>query len=364
MEKTKKISTRQLIIFYCIYSFSLKFLALPRLLATTSGRDAWLAAIIGTVVELLVLFMTLNILTMRQDTSVYDDLKRNTTRIGAKFVMILMLSMFLLQLFVLTGTSNILVTEQLFHSIGKQAFLIPLVLFGLLFCVFQARAMFRAGEIFYLLIIFGVVIGIAPAVRQMDLSMLTPIGEGGFMPILLGAFRNLVFFESAMFLLIFSGEVEIKKHFKTKFMLTSTLVGLIFVFFVFMTITLFGPLAEYKTVAIANITMYSKFLVQGGQLDWILVCIWLLLLLIRFGVTFYCVFACCKYIFGLKKFAWAIGLVISITLWAVYTFAVQSTERLDSFVIMVATVTAVLFILVPAICFINALIARKRKVSA
>ena len=362
VEKTKKISTRQLIIFYCIYSFSIKFLTLPRLLAEVSGRDAWLSALIAVVLELLILFMTLNVITMRQESGIYDDLKKNTTRVGAKIFMLLMFAMFFLQLFVLTSAGDTLVSQQLFHNITPQAFLIPLVLFGLLFCMFRARAMFRGAEIFYLLIILGVVIGIAPAVAKMDFSLVTPIGEGGAGPIFLAVLRNLIFFESAMFLLIFGGEVEVKKHFKTKFMLASIGVGILFVFFILMTVTLFGPLAQYKQIAIANLTGYSKFLIQGGQLDWILVCMWLLLLLLRFGVIFYCAFSCLKYIFGLEKFAWVFGIFISVTLWALYSFVFMTVTSVDALVVYLAIPVAVLFVLLPTICWVNALVARKREV--
>lgn len=356
----KKISTRQLIIFFCIYSFSIKFLALPQLLSQTAGRDAWVAAAIGTVLELLILFAILNVLVIGNGSDLYSDLRHNTTWVGGKSVITLMLVLFLLQLFILISTSYSMVTQNLFHDMTLQTFLIPLVLFGMLFCFVSARAIFRSGEIFYLLIILGLILSVVPALTQMRPAEVTPMLENGAQPLFNGVYKNLIYFESASFLLIFSGDVKITKDFKKKFMTVATLVGLAFVFFVFMAVALFGTLAPYKEAAIANLTVYSSFLTQGGRIDWILICIWLLLLLMRFGVTFYCVFACIRYLFNLKHRAGYIGLGIAATLWAVYTFAIITKTRLDDFVVVAAPAIATLVLLIPLVCFVNALVLKRR----
>ena len=352
----KKISTRQLIIFYCIYSFSIKFLALPQLLATHSAQDAWIAAIIGTVIELLLLYLAINVLVLRKDHPKWN--------IWIKPVLVLMFAMFLLQLFIIMGTSHTLVTQNLFHGLGRQTFFIPLVLFGMMFCFVSARAIFRSGEIFYLLIILGLALSVIPAIPKMQPSMVTPIFESGFGGIWASVFRNLIFFESTAFLLTFSGEIKITKDFRKKFMTIATLVGAVFVFFVFITITIFGPLTVYQNIAIIDLATNSSFFRTGGRIDWILVCIWLLLLMLRFGVTFYCAFICIRYLFNIKHRATYIGMIIAASMWATWTFAIINTARLDRFIHLSSVAIAITVLVIPIACFVHALVTKRRTKNA
>jgi len=322
----KKISTRQLIIFYAIFSFALKFLSVPKLLATTVGTDAWISAIISTVIELLVLFLALNILVMGK---------------RSKIVLPFMLAMFFLQMVVIIGASHSLVTRHLFHEMRLQTFLIPLVLFGMAFAFVSARAIFRSGEIFYLLIIIGLALSIFPVIPRIQVSQMTPVGSSGFGSIVSSVFRNLIFFESASFLLIFSGDIKVSKDFRKKFMTIASVIGVVFVAFVFIAISVFGPLAMYKDNAIVDLAV--------RRMDMIVVCVWLILLMLRFGVTFHAAFVCIRYLFNIKKYPRIIGIFMAVALWAVWTFAG------GNFINHLAThiIIAVLVFIIPILCLIG-----------
>ena len=375
----KKITPRQLIIFYCIYSFAIKFLALPALLSTTSAQNAWIAALLGTVVELVLIFAVLNVLVIGNGSDIYSDLRTNTKFIGAKIIILFMMLLLLLQLFILSSQSYIILSQNLFTELNIHKFLVPLVIFGVLFCFMPARAIFRSGEIFYILIIVGIALSVFPALRNMNPSEITPIFGGGITPILRGFYQNLIYFESAAFLLIFSGDIKLQsdsgrnkqqastntmpdqaKDFRKKFMLTATLLGVFFVFFVFMFTSIFGPLAPTKDLAITNLTTYSEFLTQSGRLDWILVYIWTLLLLLRFGATFFAVFACIRYLFNAKHRAGYIGFSIALFLYLMWWLLVRTPDRLNDFTALVAPGIAVVFFVVPIACLVNALILKWR----
>ncbi|MCL2755593.1 MAG: spore germination protein [Firmicutes bacterium] len=356
----KKISTRQVIIFFCIYFFSIKFLSLPGLLSGGAGRDAWIVALIGTVLELLVLFLVLNVLVIGKDSDIYSDFRSNAKGIGAKFMISLMFSLFMLQLFILMRSSHLLLNEHLFNgTMNIHKFLVPLMIFGICFCFVPARAIFRSGEIFYIFILLALALSIFPALSQMRPSEITPMFENGASPIFRTLYHNLIYFESASFLFIFSGDIKIEKNFRRNFMITAGIVGLFFVFFVFMFTSLFGPIAELKNVAIINLTVHSTFLTQSGRLDWILICVWLLLLLIRFGVTFYASFACVRYLFNIKHRAGYIGFGIAVALYLLYYF-IFCGDTLDRFIRIIAPGIVALFLFIPLAFFVNSLILKKR----
>ena len=369
MTKTeKKITSRQLIIFFCIFSFSIKFLSLPQILSGDAGRDAWLSALFGGILEFGLLFLALTVLERRQNSDIYTDFKKTTTFAGAKLFALLILTVFIVQIFIIIATMFDLLTDSIFTSLNHHKFIIPLVLLGVMFCFMPSRAIFRSGEIFYILVALGLILSILPALGQMEPRLVTPVLENGLWTPLRGTFRNLIFFESVAFLLIFSGDVEITKHFKRKFMTTASLLSAFFVFFVFMTYSIFGPLSPEKGIAITDLTIYSAFLTQGGRLDWILVCIWLLLLLLRFGVTFFAIFMSVKYILGVKDSSskgWAggVGLGIAVSIYLTYILLFKSADRLDAFTTAMTIPIAVLFFVIPIGAFIVGLILFKKEKS-
>jgi len=296
-------------------------------------------------------------------------MRQKTTGVGAKIFVTALLVVFLVQLFILAGQSYNLLTQQLFLDLNIHKFLIPLSLLAVLFCFMPARAIFRSGEIWWPLVLIALALAVFPALHNMRFSQVAPAFSNGATPIFNGLFRNLIFFESAAFLLVFSGDVKVapkekgKWGFKPRFMLVASLVGLFFVFFVFLCTTLFGPLAPIKSTAITGLTTYSSFLTQGGRLDWLLVCTWLLLLILRFGITFYCAFAAIRYLFNVKHRAGYIGFAIVAIVYPIFVWVFRGHTGVNDFLshLAVAIVLAALLLAIPIIAFLVSLFNGKTK---
>jgi len=287
----KSITTRQLIIFYVIWSASIKFLALPSLLARDAGRDAWLAAAIATVLELLILFLVLNFI-------IYKN------KFNLKFIKYFKYLFYLIafgilgyELYVLTTQTFHLLNDNLFERVSWAWFVVPMALLGVFFCFMPTKAVFRSGEVFFLFVIAGVVLAVGPALPRIDVREVLPIGTSGT-GMLLAVAKNLIYFESGLFILIFARDIQISPHFRKKFMTVAALTGAFFVFFLFMVYSLLGPLTTTNAVALTS-------LMQSARLDWVVITMWLLLVLLRFGVTFFCAFKCltglCPFKLDLEK---------------------------------------------------------------
>ena len=331
----KTISTRQLIIFYCIYSFSIKFLSLPSLLSATAGKDAWISALVGVVIELGFLFLALLWL-KNCDKSIYESLilkKNKVTHTAsiliAKIILATFLGIFFYQILILTEQTYNLLNDNLFDYVPPMIFSIPLLLLGIFFCFMPSRSIFRSGEVFFVFIIFGIILSVFPALSSINSGEVTPIFEHGAKPIFLAVGKNIIYFESVLFLLMFKGEINISKHFLKKFMSWAVILAAFFVFFVFMFYSLFGPLAPTKNIAVTNFTIHSAFITTSGRLDWILISMWLLLVALRFGVTFFCAFKCMKFLTAevsakFQKYNGVITLVLSLVLtvavYCIYSF--------------------------------------------
>lgn len=343
----KKISTRQLIIFYFIYSFSIKFLMLPQLLSKTAGADGWISAAFGTIIELLVLWFVLSLI-------------QSPKFKVQKFILPLMLAIFLLQIFILINQSFNLLKDNLFENLSVYYFSVPMILLGVFFCFMPTRSVFRSGEIFFVFIIFGIILSVFPALAKINPQEVLPIWSSTG-SIFSALYLNLIYFESAFFLLMFRNDIKVEKHFRKKFMTVATIVGAFFVFFIFMFYALFGPLAPMKNVAVTNLTIYSSYMTGNGRLDWVLVTMWLLLLLLRFGVTFFCAFMCLRNITGLKKRAGILGAGIAVFVWVVSTFVFSTSRNLNAFIHAIPWLIASLYIAIPVAFFAASLLQKRRR---
>jgi len=272
----KKINSRQLLIFYFIYSFGIKFLMLPSFLSAGAGRDAWIAAGVGALVELGLLFVVL--LAMERKSS-------------TKILMPLLFAFFLLQALITLTHTNFLLSHTIYENLGKHMFVIPILVLGVFFVFSKIRAVFRSGEIFYILILVAIFLAVLPALWKADPSEVFQGSGGGVTLIFHTVFNNLIYFEGALILLVFKGEVEVKKNFKRNFMIWAAIGAVVFTAFVFFFISLFGPLSGLRELGIVDVTGQNAYLAQNVRLEWIIVCVWLLLLLMRFGVLFYSCFA-------------------------------------------------------------------------
>jgi|GEM_PF-2420170 len=293
----KQISTRQLIIFYFIYSFSIKFLTLPSLLAQTAQSDAWISALIGCLIELLVLFLTLLYINSSRAPRPPKPLKR--------ILLLFALAVFAYELYILFNHTYQLLDHNLYDHIPYYLFIIPMLLLALFFCSQSTQAIFRSGEIFFIFILVGTAIAVFPALTHLTLPTPPTLN---FPNIFRATFQNIIYFESSLFILVLCGE---KNSFKNhafengrilKTILAATLLALFYVFFVFMFVNLFGNLAPLHPNAITSLTLHSSYATTTGRFDWVLLTIWLLLLLLRFGLTAFCAWQCIKKSLNPPKF--------------------------------------------------------------
>jgi len=289
MKEQKKISTRQIIIFYLIYTFAIKFVMLPHLLSLDSGSNGWISAIIGSVIELLVLFAVVSYLKGEED--IYADLRKKTTVVGAKIILFILFTFFMLQaVLTLTHTQDVL-GSTIYENFEELLLVIPMLLLAIYFCYAPTRSVFRSGELFFVLIIVGLGLALLPAIDKVNFNELNMRGD-----ILRGVLNNLIFFEGALILLMFRGDIKIEKHFTKKFMSWAVVGAVVFVAFVAIYYTIFGPLFIYKPLGVIDIAGQNSYISQNGRLDWIIVCIWFVLLVIRFGMLFFAAFASMRYV--------------------------------------------------------------------
>jgi spore germination protein KB len=339
---------------------------LPHSLSGGSYRDAWIAALIASIFEIVFLYIAITAMRLWQDKDIYAGLKNKVTPIGAKIVLGVLMLFFLLQSIITIKITNHLLTSTLYEDLGVHTFTIPLLLVGVFFCYSQTRAVFRSGEIFAFLVILALGLALLPSLGKSTPSEVLPMLDNGFRPLFGGIYKNLGFIESSMFLLMFSGSVKIERGFTRKFLISAGLGALVFVGFVFLFTTVFGPLAESKPLAIVNLTQVSSYISQNGRVEWIMVCVWLILLIMRFGVTFYCAFAAIRYVIGTRNCLdrWqpaAIAIPLAVVMYIIHAVLIVSLKDMEGLLNALSPVLLAFYIIIPAFFLILSLVKRRGK---
>jgi hypothetical protein len=269
----QKISIRQLCIFYIIYSLSIKVLVLPSILSPVS-------AAIGAGFEILSVAATAWLVK-----------KLNSRKIAAKIVFAAAGLILIIELFLAVQTTKLLVTESL-RDLPGILFYLPLIIAGLFFAKAPVRAFFRAGEILWWFILIAFIIAIIPTIYSIDLQKITNLSNDVFVP-------NLLYFDGALFILIFASESE--KYTPRKVITASLLCGVFFVAFTVLFAILFETLAAEKTLALIDITMASKHITDTGAFDFYIAGSSLTMLIMRAGVTVCAIAVCIKKIFNVPE---------------------------------------------------------------
>jgi len=214
------------------------------------------------------------------------------------------------------------------------------------------RAVFRGCELFYVLIILGLGLALLPAISKSNPAEVLPVIDNGLSPIFSGLYKKLIYFEPAAILLLFHGDIKTNRKFTRTFMSWAGICAIVFIGFVFLYYTMFGPLTIAQPLSVVNITGQSSYISQNGRLEWIIACIWLVLLLIRFGVTFFACFATARYVTHIRFQPAAIAFPLALIVFVLYMFVFPSFADLKSLITMLRPFILVFYILIPIIAIL------------
>ncbi|MCM1404057.1 MAG: hypothetical protein NC133_00910 [Prevotella sp.] len=266
------ISLRQLCFGYFLYSTSIKLLTLPSGLASATGNWAWVSALLGVIFELVLVAIASIILK-------FTDNQNKFFRAVCWVLLPVVvgeIAITALQVYQLSYT-------DFFTNLGITVFVITMVALGCFFLTRQPRAVFRAGEILWLLFAFGLILAIVPTLYniQVDWHDLVRGNAGQIVP---ATTMHLCFFETAAFVLAFGSETRKTNRDLCRLNLTALLCGIGYVAFMVLFVLLFGTLSQHQTMGLIDMTTAAQFITNTGSLDWVIAIAMMAALVLRFGV--------------------------------------------------------------------------------
>ena len=242
MMQDVKINSYQFLVLVIFFTIGTSLLTVPSVLAADAKQDAWIAAIIGTAIGLLVIWLFITIaLWFPHLTIIQLNEKVFGKWIGKAFSVLFVLTTFLY-------TSELLFYCGTFlniHSLPST----PMVVLNILMAgvvVMGVRlgleTIARSAEILivvFFVLIFILVVFISPEIKFENLQ---PVFEVGTKKIVQSSFFYFVVssVNSVVFLMIFPSINKMRQG-KKSFLLGNLIGGIIIIIITFLTVTVLGP---------------------------------------------------------------------------------------------------------------------------
>lgn len=286
-KRHQDINLRQLCTGYFLYSIGIKVLTLPATLANQAGNWAWVSAIIGVVFEIALVLIASLILKFTK-----------THHRAFRILCWLLIPLIIAGIGVTVVQIYHIAFTNLFTNLGITVLVITLIALGLFFLTRKPRAVFRSGEILKLFFVLGLILAIIPTLYNIKVDW-QDLVKGDASQILPTTASNLLFFETATFVLAFGSETRKTNRELCKLNLTALLCGVGYAVFMVLFVLLFGGLSRHQTMGLVDMTTASQFITNSGSLDWLIATSILATLILRFGVQLVAVVTLCKR--GLSK---------------------------------------------------------------
>lgn len=288
--KEEIISARQYTIIVILYSIGTAILIIPSSLASEIKQDAWIAAIVGVILSILVIKLFISLGNKTPDLSFVEANERILGKFIGKFTSISFI------------TLTFLSASELFYFIGifMQTVVMPetpTVAFVILFTIVIMYGSFLGIEVFarttefifplFLLLFIIFVIFVSPDINVKNIQ---PIFETSTMSLLFGAFYFMSFFSFPLIVLLMIFPSAINEHQSTQkgFYLGTIAGGLILTIIIALSILVLGAtitsLKIFPSYTLAKNISVGNFL---QRVEMIMAFLWIITIFVRSFLYFY-----------------------------------------------------------------------------
>jgi spore germination protein KB len=303
MLENGKISHKQFAILVMMYLIGSSILLLPSALAAKALQDAWISAILGVGVGMVIviLYNSLGSLFPTKTLAEYNEIILGKWL--GKFVSLLFFSyFFLISALVLRNIGDFVITYAL-QDTPIEVIEISLLLVVIMGVHSGLETFSRTSELlipFVFILLFMIIILISP---EVDVLNIQPIFEKGIKPIIGGAlpFLGTPCLELVVLLMIFPF-VNRNKEAKRAFLVGYLIGGILLIIISLYTILVLGPLITsveiYPTFILARKINIGHFL---ERIEMFMAILWMMTIFFKLTICFYATSLCLAQTFNLKE---------------------------------------------------------------
>ncbi|MGF7049602.1 spore germination protein KB [Paenibacillus sp. DS2015] len=289
MPENGKISIRQFTILVMLITIGDSILVLPAVTTSFAKQDAWISAIIGVSVGLLVVYMFSLVGNLYPKLSLIQSIQKICGPWAGTFISIIFLIYPLLTLVLfIRELSDFMTTEMMPDTPGLaiQILFACILVFGVRLGI---EVIARTGEIFLPLIIFLFLLLVIFLSPQAEFEKIQPILENGIKPVLQGtiSFIAFPFMELVVFLMI-TPYVNQAKKLKNGFLQGALLGGVVLIILIVISLLVLGPSQTsriiYPSYSLARRVSVGSFF---ERVEAMLALTWLLTMFMKSTLYFY-----------------------------------------------------------------------------
>ncbi len=264
----KQLKTRQICLFFIAFIPITKLFAMPSILASISGNDLWLSALINVILDVITLIVLISV-SKKTDKTFFQMLSSVFGNTGAKIISLFYVVYFLFKSAFPIMEQKDYINATLYITMPSALYFLPFFSVALYLCSKKMRILGRLADVLFAFTISGYVLLIALSIGNTDFGSILPIGSRKITEIAKGAYSSLAWFGDSVYFLFFIGNFKHHKGDGIKIIGSYLINAIMILFFLIVFYGVFNFIAFRQRFALTDIAKYTSVISNTGRFDYL-----------------------------------------------------------------------------------------------
>ncbi len=262
----ESISVRQICFILIAYNAVTKLLLYPSFAANAAGNALIFPALFDLLIQTAIIW-SVAFLSSRTNMTFFDLIKNTFGSVTAKVIYAFFALYFLLAAVIPVNEQQLLIHDAFFDTMPSLYIFLPFFIFAIYAGVKSFTNVGRCADLCLPIFVISVLALLIMSIEGADFSNLMPILKQPFKKVAGLSLASVYRFSESAYLLMFMGHYKYKKGDAAKMTVSYALGGLIVVAFMAAFYAVYGPLAQTRSFAINNISVFFSAISYVGRID-------------------------------------------------------------------------------------------------
>lgn len=357
---TNSLTGRQTALIAAIMIFSSKLLVLPSLFYETNKFFGFFCLLFILTLEFLFLFFLIKLKLKHKNINFFNLISKKIGIFLTKTIYLILFVFFLFKLVYVLQESFSFLKESLYTEATVFIFLLCVLPVITAMAFKGLKGFGRTLEIFYLVIIIGIVMSSAMWLTSISNFSFTFLSNNGVNGFLSGIFDYSFWFGDFIFIMLFIDKIQLKKNEVKTIYFHTILAGFILLVFYFAFFYIYQTTSFSHLNAISDIIQFSTNLGIVGKLDLFAITVIMFLLFFESGLFMFCLQECMEKVIHFGHKAQPLIVINTLIILFFYYFFTNATNFIIFYSDYLKYLSLVTVIIIP-ILFLLLLIKYKPK---
>lgn len=335
-------------------------LYLPTMTYKEAKQDGWISVLVITIFGILVAYMITSLGLMYRNKTIIQYSSDIVGKIPSKIIGFIYCCYFIHINAVIIREFAELLSGPFMPETPILFFIIGIILPSIYGVYKGLEVIVRTNRILFPIFMLSIIAILLYAAKDMDMRKLQPVLAEGAMPVIMGAYRHVIWFSETIVIAMFIPYIDKANKARKMTIIAVIIVGILGVFINVSIVAIFGVNTEYLTYPYLSLARY----VNVGfieRLDSIIMFMWIGGVFIKIAVFHYCAVLAMAQWLEIKDYrvlAAPVGgvlIILSYVLWGSLTVIKQQI----AYILIIPY--AIMQVFIPLLLFILAKIKRKLK---